>query len=207
MRLSHPRRLCCAPFLCAATSCLPVSQPTCSYHLHLLGLYRPCCYQEVVPSSQQSGTSQRCCVAYYIDSSPTAQCLEQQRRAGVESCEEKTEDAANRCSLLHHAVPARTLHCFLQQRRAHHRHPTNAPLPLSALRPSGNHHFKCSKIVVSEEVCEESCTQALGFQSSYRRGQLFPASRYFPEFVAPPLSVVSTTIELANIPCSAKNST
>jgi hypothetical protein len=112
-----------------------------------------------------------------------------------------------RCSLLHHAVPARTLHCFLQQRRAHHRHPTNAPLPLSAFRPSGNHHFKCSKIVVSEEVCEESCTQALGFQSSYRRGQLFPASRYFPEFVAPPLSVASTTIELANIPCSAKHST
>ena len=154
MRLSHPRRLCCAPFLCAATSCLPVSQPTCSYHLHLLGLYRPCCYQEVVPSSQQSGTSRQRCVAYYIGSSHKAQCLEKER-ARVSRAASKN----GRCSLLHHAVPARVLHCFLQQWRAHHCHPANSPLPLSALRPSENHHFR--------RFCLSRCMQ----------GQLHPGAR------------------------------
>ena len=78
--------------------------------------------------------------------------------------------------------------------------------------PCHSVHFDPLKITIFEDfvsvdVCKDSCTQALGFQGSYRRGQLFPASRYFPEFVAPPLSVVNTTIELANIPCSAKNFT
>ena len=40
-----------------------------------------------------------------------------------------------------------------------------------------------------------------------RRGQLLPASRYFPELVAPPLSVVRTIIELSYIPASESVST